>query len=74
MQNHCLEQEEYQVSAAASTIGKPLTAGKIEPLLDITTTDKDVKVVVKIQSINFFNIRYQGKKKNKKEKLLMYCN
>jgi len=41
----------------AATIGKPLTAGEIEPLSDITTTDKDVKVVVEMPGIDKKDIR-----------------
>ena len=41
----------------AATIGKPLTAGEIEPLSDITTTDKDVKVVVEMPGINKKDIK-----------------
>jgi HSP20 family protein len=44
-------------STAASTSGKPLTAGEIEPLSDITTTDKDVKVVVEMPGIDKKNIK-----------------
>src|SRR5215475_9919066 len=33
---------------AAATIDKPLKAGEIEPLSDITTTDKEVKLVVEM--------------------------
>jgi HSP20 family protein len=43
--------------AATSTVGKPLTAGEIEPLSDITTTDKDVKVVVEMPGIDKKDIK-----------------
>jgi HSP20 family protein len=43
--------------AAASAVGKPLTAGEIEPLSDITTTDKDVKVVVEMPGIDKKDIK-----------------
>ena len=42
---------------AAATLGKPLIAGEIEPLSDITTTDKDVKVVVEMPGINKKDIK-----------------
>jgi HSP20 family protein len=42
---------------AASTSGKPLTAGEIEPLSDITTTDKDIKVVVEMPGIEKKDIK-----------------
>jgi HSP20 family protein len=43
---------------AVSTSGKPLTAGgEIEPLSDITTTDKDVKVVVEMPGIDKKDIK-----------------
>jgi HSP20 family protein len=45
------------ISASAATIGKPLTAGEIEPLSDITTTDKDVKVVVEMPGIDKKDIK-----------------
>ena len=44
-------------TTGAATIGKPLTAGEIEPLSDITTTDKDVKVVVEMPGINKKDIK-----------------
>jgi HSP20 family protein len=44
-------------TAGATTIGKPLTAGEIEPLSDITTTDKDVKVVVEMPGIDKKDIK-----------------
>ena len=45
------------ISAGTATIGKPLTAGEIEPLSDITTTDKDVKVVVEMPGIDKKDIK-----------------
>ena len=44
-------------TAGAATIGKPLTAGEIEPLSDITTTDKEVKVVVEMPGIDKKDIK-----------------
>ena len=44
-------------TAGAATIGKPLIAGEIEPLSDITTTDKDVKVVVEMPGIDKKDIK-----------------
>jgi HSP20 family protein len=44
-------------TAGTATIGKPLTAGEIEPLSDITTTDKDIKVVVEMPGIDKKNIK-----------------
>ena len=44
-------------SASAATSGKPLTAGEIEPLSDITTTDKEVKVVVEMPGIDKKDIK-----------------
>ena len=44
-------------SASAPTSGKPLTAGEIEPLSDITTTDKEVKVVVEMPGIDKKDIK-----------------
>ena len=44
-------------TAGAATIGKPLTAGEIEPLSDITTTDKDIKVVVEMPGIDKKDIK-----------------
>jgi HSP20 family protein len=44
-------------TAGAATISKPLTAGEIEPLSDITTTDKDVKVVVEMPGIDKKDIK-----------------
>src|SRR5215208_5101101 len=44
-------------SARAATSGKPLTAGEIEPLSDITTTDKEVKVVVEMPGIDKKDIK-----------------
>jgi HSP20 family protein len=44
-------------AGTAATIGKPLTAGEIEPLSDITTTDKDVKVVVEMPGIDKKDIK-----------------
>jgi HSP20 family protein len=44
-------------TAGAATIGKPLTASEIEPLSDITTTDKDVKVVVEMPGIDKKDIK-----------------
>ena len=38
-------------------MGKPLTAGEIEPLSDITTTDKDIKVVVEMPGIDKKDIK-----------------
>jgi HSP20 family protein len=43
--------------ADAATIGKPLAAGEIEPLSDITTTDKEVKVVVEMPGIDKKDIK-----------------
>jgi HSP20 family protein len=43
--------------SASAAIGKPLTAGEIEPLSDITTTDKDVKVVVEMPGIDKKDIK-----------------
>jgi HSP20 family protein len=42
---------------AATTMGKPLTAGEIEPLSDITTTDKDIKAVVEMPGIDKKDIK-----------------
>ncbi len=42
---------------AASISGRPLTAGEIEPLSDITTTGKDVKVIVEMPGIDKKDIR-----------------
>jgi HSP20 family protein len=42
---------------SAATIGKPLTAGEIEPLSDITTTNKEVKVVVEMPGIDKKDIK-----------------
>jgi HSP20 family protein len=44
-------------SANAATSGKPLAAGEIEPLSDITTTDKEVKVVVEMPGIDKKDIK-----------------
>ena len=44
-------------TAATSTTGKPLSAGEIEPLSDITTTDKDIKVVVEMPGIDKKDIK-----------------
>src|SRR5919112_1655266 len=44
-------------TTGAATIGKPLTAGEIEPLSDITTTDKDIKVVVEMPGIDKKDIK-----------------
>jgi len=44
-------------SASAATSGKPLTAGELEPLSDITTTDKEVKVVVEMPGIDKKDIK-----------------
>jgi HSP20 family protein len=44
-------------STGAATIGKPLTAGEIEPLSDISTTDKEVKVVVEMPGIDKKDIK-----------------
>jgi HSP20 family protein len=44
-------------TAGTATIGKPLTVGEIEPLSDITTTDKDVKVVVEMPGIDKKDIK-----------------
>src|SRR5919108_1370057 len=43
--------------SSAATRGKPLTAGEIEPLSDITTTDKEVKVVVEMPGIDKKDIK-----------------
>jgi HSP20 family protein len=43
--------------ADATTIGKPLAAGETEPLSDITTTDKEVKVVVEMPGIEKKDIK-----------------
>jgi HSP20 family protein len=43
--------------SSAATSGKPLTAGEIEPLSDITTTDKEVKVVVEMPGIDKKDIK-----------------
>src|ERR687891_2369334 len=43
--------------ADATTIGKPLAAGETEPLSDITTTDKEVKVVVEMPGIDKKDIK-----------------
>ena len=43
--------------ASATTSGRPLTAGEIEPLSDITTTDKEVKVVVEMPGIDKKDIK-----------------
>ncbi len=45
------------VSGISVTGGKPLTAGEIEPLSDITTTDKEVKVVVEMPGIDKKDIK-----------------
>jgi HSP20 family protein len=45
------------VSSVSVTGGKPLTAGEIEPLSDITTTDKEVKVVVEMPGIDKKDIK-----------------
>jgi HSP20 family protein len=45
------------ISGASVTGGKPLTAGEIEPLSDITTTDKEVKVVVEMPGIDKKDIK-----------------
>jgi HSP20 family protein len=42
---------------AASTIGKPLTAGEIEPLSDITITDKEVKAMVEMPGVDKVDIK-----------------
>jgi HSP20 family protein len=44
-------------TAGAPTIGKPSTAGGIEPLSDITTTDKDIKVIVEVPGIDKKDIK-----------------
>jgi HSP20 family protein len=44
-------------SSATTVAGKPFTAGEIEPLSDITTTDKDVKVVVEMPGIDKRDIK-----------------
>jgi HSP20 family protein len=41
----------------ATTIGKPLATGETEPLSDITTTDKEVKVVVEMPGIDKKDIK-----------------
>ena len=46
-----------QRGISAGTAGKPLIAGEIEPLSDITTTDKDVKVVVEMPGIDKKDIK-----------------
>src|ERR671910_739197 len=46
-----------EVSSVSVTGGKPLTAGEIEPLSDITTTDKEVKVVVEMPGIDKKDIK-----------------
>jgi HSP20 family protein len=43
--------------SSAATSGKPLTAGEIEPLSDITTTDKEVKVIVECPGIDKKDIK-----------------
>ena len=45
------------ISGTAAAIGKPSTAGEIEPLSDITTTDKEVKVVVEMPGIDKKDIK-----------------
>jgi HSP20 family protein len=39
------------------SIGRPEISGEIEPLVDVTTTDKEVKVVVEMPGISKDNIR-----------------
>jgi HSP20 family protein len=51
------EQRGISGTAGAATIGKPLTAGEIEPLSDITTTDKDIKVIVEMPGIDKKDIK-----------------
>ena len=46
--------------ASAATSGKPLTVGEIEPLSDITTTDKEVKVVVEMPGIDKKDIKIRA--------------
>jgi HSP20 family protein len=46
--------------ASATTSGRPLTAGEIEPLSDITTTDKEVKVVVEMPGIDKKDIKIRA--------------
>src|SRR5215204_5674236 len=43
--------------ADAATIGKPLATGETEPLSDITTIDKEVKVVVEMPGIDKKDIK-----------------
>ena len=43
--------------ASAATIGRPLATGETEPLSDITTTDKEVKVVVEMPGIDKKDIK-----------------
>jgi len=38
-------------------MGRPEISGEIEPLVDVTTTDKEVKVVVEMPGISKDNIR-----------------
>jgi HSP20 family protein len=51
------EQRGISGTAGAAAIGKPLTAGEIEPLSDITTTDKDIKVIVEMPAIDKKDIK-----------------
>jgi HSP20 family protein len=51
-------------------IGRPEISGEIEPLVDVTTTDKEVKVVVEMPGISKDNIRinvYDGSLEVKSE-------
>jgi HSP20 family protein len=43
--------------SGASAIGKPLIAGEIEPLSDITIADKEVKVIVEMPGIDKKDIK-----------------
>ena len=46
--------------ASTTTSSRPLTAGEIEPLSDITTTDKEVKVVVEMPGIDKKDIKIRA--------------
>jgi HSP20 family protein len=44
-------------SSRFSSMGRPETSDEIEPLVDVTTTDKELKVVVEMPGIGKDNIR-----------------
>jgi HSP20 family protein len=58
-----------------TSISKPEISGEMEPLADVTTTDKEVKVVIEMPGISKDKIKvnaYEGKVEVKSDTIFIY--